>query len=92
VNASGTLTVAYTLIADNSCAPTLSGDPLLGPLQNNGGNTDTHALLPGSPAIDQGWCSDVIFDQRGYTRPIDLADYNNADLGCDLGAFEVQTP
>src|SRR5206468_7592504 len=29
-------------------------DPLLGPLQNNGGPTFTQALLPGSPAIDQG--------------------------------------
>ena len=29
-------------------------DPKLGPLQNNGGPTPTHALLPNSPAIDQG--------------------------------------
>ena len=29
-------------------------DPLLGPLQDNGGPTHTHALLPGSPAIDAG--------------------------------------
>jgi hypothetical protein len=92
VNTSGQLTTAYTLIADASCAPALSGDPLLGPLQNNGGNTDTHALLPGSPAIDQGRCDNVLIDQRGYPRPIDLADYPNADLGCDLGAFEVQNP
>ena len=32
----------------------LGQDPLLGPLQDNGGPTLTHALLPGSPAIDQG--------------------------------------
>src|SRR4029077_11837189 len=30
----------------------INTDPLLGPLQNNGGPTFTHALLPGSPAID----------------------------------------
>ena len=29
-------------------------DPLLGPVQDNGGPTFTHALLPGSPAIDAG--------------------------------------
>ena len=28
--------------------------PLLGPLANNGGPTLTHALLPGSPAINRG--------------------------------------
>jgi hypothetical protein len=32
----------------------LTGDPLLGPLQNNGGTTDTQALLAGSPAIGKG--------------------------------------
>jgi len=31
----------------------INTDPLLGPLQDNGGPTFTHALLPGSPAIDR---------------------------------------
>jgi len=49
-------------------------DPLLGPLANNGGPTLTHALLPGSPALDAGDPSIVFnpaeFDQRGapFTR------------------------
>ena len=46
-----------------------SKDPLLGPLADNGGPTFTHALLPGSPAIDAAstnWCPDT--DQRGVTR------------------------
>jgi hypothetical protein len=47
----------YNLDSDTSCrltAPTdLSGtDPRLGPLQDHGGPTRTHALLPGSPALD----------------------------------------
>ena len=49
-------------------------DPLLGPLHNNGGPTWTHALLPGSPAIDNGnsfGCLDnnihlLTTDQRGF--------------------------
>ena len=49
----------YNLDSDGSCpfsAPNdLSGvDPLLGPLAWNGGPTHTHALLPGSPALDSG--------------------------------------
>jgi hypothetical protein len=68
--------------------------PLLGPLQDNGGATLTHALLAGSPAIDAGnpaGCKDaddvpLATDQRGYARPVD----GNADtiIACDMGAFE----
>jgi hypothetical protein len=66
---------------------------VLGPLQNNGGSTETHALLPGSPAIDAGAavCTDasgapLTTDQRGRPRPID----GNGDgmRACDIGAFE----
>lgn len=57
-------------------------DPLLGPLQDNGGSTPTHALLLGSPAIDKGDESSCPgTDQRGYPRPQGLA--------CDIGAYEV---
>jgi CSLREA domain-containing protein len=63
-------------------------DPLLGPLQYNGGSTQTHALLPGSPAIDAGAQTGCMgaggvpltTDQRGYPRPIGPA--------CDISAFE----
>jgi CSLREA domain-containing protein len=64
-------------------------DALLGPLADNSGDTHTRALLPGSPAIDQGSCSDVTADQRGYTRPIDFPHIANADDGCDIGAYEA---
>jgi hypothetical protein len=63
-------------------------DPLLGPLQDNGGPTLTHALLPGSPAInvgDPGFTPPPDFDQRG-------APYSRIAGGrIDIGAFEVQT-
>jgi hypothetical protein len=62
-------------------------DPLLGPLQGNGGPTQTMALLPGSPAIDAGDNADAPdWDQRGpgYPRIV------NGII--DIGAFEVQAP
>jgi hypothetical protein len=60
-------------------------DPKIGPLQNNGGPTPTHALLLGSPAVDAAGCI-LVTDQRGVTRPLD----GNLDgqLACDVGAFE----
>ena len=57
-NCSGTMTSkGYNLSSDGTCNFNSRGDlnnhdPLLGPLQSNGGPTETMALLPGSPAID----------------------------------------
>jgi CSLREA domain-containing protein len=57
-------------------------DPLLGPLQDNGGSTPTQALLPGSPAIDHGTASGCpATDQRGLHRP--------QGASCDIGAYEA---
>jgi hypothetical protein len=57
---------------------------MLGPLQFNGGLTETHALLPGSTAINRipGDACEVDTDQRGVTRPQGPA--------CDVGAFELE--
>jgi hypothetical protein len=70
-------------------------DPALGPLQANGGPTFTHALLPGSPAIDKGInLSGSTTDQRGtgFARTVDNGSIVNATGGdgTDIGAFEVQ--
>ncbi|MEZ5428755.1 MAG: carboxypeptidase-like regulatory domain-containing protein [Pyrinomonadaceae bacterium] len=71
-------------------------DPMLGPLQNNGGTTQTMALLPGSPAIETGNSFGLTTDQRGFTRPVD--DPNTMNPGpvpgdlADIGAFEIQAP
>ena len=62
-------------------------DPLLGPLQDNGGPTLTYALLPGSPAIDaarQELCLES--DQRGFAVPVDGDGDGEAE--CDIGAVE----
>ena len=66
--------------------PLLPGHPLLGPLADHGGPTETHALLVGSPARDHiplANCS-VPADQRGLTRA--------QGPGCDIGAYEVGDP
>ena len=63
---------------------TISADPLLGALADNGGQTRTHALLPGSPAIDAGNnLLDLTRDQRGtgFARVI--------GANADIGAFEA---
>jgi cysteine-rich repeat protein len=89
------LSEGYNLIESSSCAITgdstgniFNANPLLGPLQSNGGPTRTHALLAGSPAINAGnpaGCLDtagavLTVDQRGVSRP---------QFGrCDIGAFE----
>lgn len=73
--------------------PTNPIDPRLAPLAYNGGATQTHALMPDSPAIDKGNTSDLNTDQRGLARPVDLFNYPNAANGdgADIGAFELQT-
>jgi predicted outer membrane repeat protein len=80
-------TNSNNLVGDGSCGSDHSGDPMLGPLADNGGATWTHALLPGSPAIDAIpviSCT-VPADQRGVPRPI---VQTSSDTPCDIGAFE----
>jgi hypothetical protein len=78
------------LVEDGSCDAGLSGDPMLGPLADNGGDTRTHALLPGSPAIDAISVVSCTLptDQRWMPRPV---AQTSPDTPCDIGAFELQT-
>jgi hypothetical protein len=81
----------YNLDSDGSCGLTGAGDlshknPLLGPLANNGGPTQTMALQSGSPAIhaipaSSGACPAT--DQRGDP---------SGTPACDIGAFQTQPP
>ena len=57
------------------------GDPVLGPLQGNGGPTQTEAIGAGSAALDAGSGCELT-DQRGLFR-------GGAAGPCDIGAFEL---
>ncbi len=97
---SGSLTSdGYNLIYAATCTiggPYSPAWPVLGPLANNGGPTRTHALLPGSPAIDAGHPAGCVNwdgaplrrDQRGVSRP----RFGEVSVRCDIGAFEVVGP
>jgi hypothetical protein len=88
----GTITsLGHNIDTGNTCNLTAAGDLpntnlILASLQDYGGPTWTHALLPGSPALDAG--DDVVcaappvngVDQRGVPRPQGAA--------CDIGAYE----
>ncbi len=88
----GTITSrGYNLSSDdgggflNNSGDQISTDPLLGPLQDNGGPTFTHAPLAGSLAINAGdpnFTPPPLFDQRGYARVFGGR--------IDIGSLEVQ--
>jgi fibronectin-binding autotransporter adhesin len=87
----GFCSLGHNLIGDGSYGFTNTGpgdiagsnapiNPLIGPLADNGGPTWTHALLPGSPALDAGDDALAGTDQRGRPR--------RAGARVDIGAFE----
>lgn len=88
----GTLHVSTSLIETTPGAGQINGtssgnifavDPLLGPLASNGGPTQTHALLGGSPCLDTGANpSGLLTDQRGTVFP------RVVGAAADIGAFE----
>ncbi|MBV8357741.1 MAG: hypothetical protein JO189_07365, partial [Deltaproteobacteria bacterium] len=101
-NCLGTITDAgYNISDDSTCNFSVTGsfnntNPMLNPngLQNNGGPTQTIALLAGSPAIDAIPLADCT-DQASPPNPIvtDQRLFPRSDAGetaCDIGAYEVQ--
>jgi hypothetical protein len=73
--------------------PTAPLNPQLAPLADNGGPTQTHALLPGSPAIDSASFSPAFNDQRGLYRggldPAGIDGNGDGIAAPDAGAYEV---
>jgi hypothetical protein len=87
INVSGTITDQGNNI--------LAGDPRIAALANNGGLTQTHALLIDSPALDGGdntaaTAAGLTTDQRGagFSRILDSADLNTTQT-VDIGAYEA---
>ena len=77
----------HNLVQDGSCSPAPSdqilSDARIGPLADNGGPTLTHALLPGSPALDAGDdAACPATDQRGTAR--------SQGPHCDIGSYEFR--
>ena len=92
----GVINVVGGTGALNATGDQINTDPMLGPLQDNGGPTFTHALLGGSLAIDKGKnFTTATTDQRGtgFARTVNLGfpEPTGGD-GTDIGAFEVQAP
>src|SRR5207248_3517318 len=91
-NRGGVVTLLNTIVTDSTVGVSDSGEKnlttnaaavKLGPLQDNGGPTLTHALLVDSPAIEQGTSVGApVIDQRGVTRP--------QGRRVDIGAFELE--
>ncbi|HEX8854645.1 MAG TPA: CSLREA domain-containing protein [Thermoleophilaceae bacterium] len=85
----GITSAGYNIEDDTDCSFANTGDlqntdPKLGGLDNNGGQTDTRALLDGSPAINTAGPGAPATDQRDVSRPQGAAS--------DIGAFEVEVP
>jgi hypothetical protein len=76
----GSGNTGFTDATTQTGTPASPLDPLLGPLQNNGGRTQTLGLLTGSPAIEKGLTTSVTADQRGVRRP--------QGAKFDVGAYE----
>ena len=92
-NSGSLITHGYNISSDdgsgflNGPCDQINTDPMLGLLQDNGGPTFTHVLLPGSPAIDAGdpnFIPPPDYDQRG---PGFVRVFNGR---IDVGSFEVQ--
>ena len=89
----------YNLVGSGTGCPVGTNDQttsnaLLGPLADNGGETQTHALLSGSPAIDQipdgvnDCIANTSADQRSAVRAGGVD--RGGDL-CDIGAYEHES-
>ena len=96
LDGSGSATLIRSLVQDSrKTAPVAGGgsiigeDPLLGPLADHGGPTETLLPASNSPVIDRGDAFGATTDQRGSARPVDHTQVPDAADGSDIGAVEV---
>ena len=102
INGDGNITATFSLIESGpeglggeGSTNIIGVDPQLGPLQNNGGPTETHLPLTGSPVIDAG-DPDIEdppeTDQRGADRVVDVIDIGAVEVGAFVGGGGGGTP
>lgn len=85
ITGSNSLVMAWDPAIVTVPADTVTDDPQLQPLADNGGPTATHAILAGTPAVDTGSNpGDLTYDQRGCPNA------REAGAAADIGAFELQ--
>lgn len=95
----GTIT-DFTATGDQVGTSASPINPNVGPLADNGGATLTHALLPGSPALNGGLVANIpadTLDLDGDTDATEPIPYDQRGTGFirsvgtpDIGAFELQ--
>jgi hypothetical protein len=99
--ATGITSLGFNLDSRDECnfhAPgdRVNLDPLLGPLADNGGPTETLLPAPTSPLVNGGASFGLTVDQRGLARPIEYPGVPNSSApgadGADIGAVELQLP
>ncbi len=96
---SGTNNLVQDGIIPTGLANTITGDPMLGPLRDNGGVTQTHLLLSGSPALDTGKNSVAVdamsnpltADQRGRDRFVGTVDIGAVEMVKLAIAADIQS-
>jgi hypothetical protein len=90
ISGANNLVIASTLLLPPD---TIANQPMLGPLQDNGGYTATHALLPGSPAIDRGNnVAGARYDQRVIDSTAPFGFERVVGANADIGAYESGAP
>ncbi len=97
-NCAGVTSLGYNVFTDTTCNEVASdqvvADALLGPLQDNGGPTQTRALQPGSPAVDGGDPGTLavnldLFLAGGYLQFNGAADAGGAGVAVVSGEFQT---
>lgn len=93
----GTTSLGFNIDSRDQCGFHAAGDqvnkdPQLGPLQGNGGPTETMLPAVSGPAVDQGTTFGLLADQRKVVRPINFPSIPDAagGNGADVGAVELQ--
>ena len=100
-NGAATVNMNFSLLQNTAGATVVGANnvtgasPLLGPLANNGGPTQTHLPGAGSPVINAGSSAIVVppaTDQRGLARVVGIIDIGSVELASGAGGLPTAVP